>query len=152
MQWDDFNWTESFVFIQRGIVAGTEDGCENVRFQSNAPTRSGAGGNPPAISGSLGETGSRVGVSQLAERSPYSMHYIQQEFLEPAGIRAGLGKGLGWHSFRQTYSTLLRHLKVDMKVQQSLLRHTDIRTTMNRYTLAVPDDMRRPTAMWSRWC
>jgi integrase len=49
---------------------------------------------------------------------------------------------MGWHSFRHSYSTLLRSLQVDLKVQQELLRHSDIRTTMNIYTQAVPDAMR----------
>jgi integrase len=40
------------------------------------------------------------------------------------------------------YSTLLRSLQVDLKVQQELLRHSDIRTTMNIYTQAVPEAMR----------
>jgi integrase len=66
---------------------------------------------------------------------------IQRDHLLPAGLRAGLGP-LGWHSFRHSYSTLLRSLQVDLKVQQELLRHTDIRTTMNIYTQAVPDAMR----------
>ena len=51
-------------------------------------------------------------------------------------------KRQGWHSFRHSYSTLLRSLQVDLKVQQELLRHSDIRTTMNIYTQAVPDAMR----------
>jgi integrase len=66
---------------------------------------------------------------------------IQRDHLLPAGLRAGLGL-LGWHSFRHSYSTLLRSLQVDLKVQQELLRHSDIRTTMNIYTQAVPDAMR----------
>ncbi len=33
-------------------------------------------------------------------------------------------------------------VQVDLKVQQELLRHSDIRTTMNIYTQAVPDAMR----------
>jgi Phage integrase family len=49
----------------------------------------------------------------------------------------------GWHTFRHSYSTLLRALRVDLKVQQELLRHADIRTTMNIYTQAMPDAMRR---------
>jgi len=39
-----------------------------------------------------------------------------------------------WHTFRHTYSSLLRELGVDVKVQQELLRHSDIRTTLNIYT------------------
>jgi integrase len=67
---------------------------------------------------------------------------IQRTHLRPAGIRAGLGP-IGWHTFRHSYSTLLRALRVDLKVQQELLRHADIRTTMNIYTQAMPDAMRR---------
>lgn len=143
LQWNDFNWNESFVFIQRGIVAGTEDDVKTFASKATLPL-------DPALVQILQEHRERwekTGVGWVFRSTqtdrPYSMHYAQQEFLEPAGIRAGLGKGLGWHSFRHTYSTLLRHLKVDVKVQQSLLRHTDIRTTMNGYTLAVPEDMRR---------
>src|SRR5215472_19255627 len=55
---------------------------------------------------------------------------IQRDHLLPAGVRAGLGP-IGWHGFRHSYSTLLRSLQVDLKVQQELLRHSDIRTTMN---------------------
>ena len=67
---------------------------------------------------------------------------IQRTHLLPAGIRAGLGR-IGWHTFRHSYSTLLGSLRVDLKVQQELLRHADIRTTMNIYTQAMPDAMRR---------
>lgn len=66
---------------------------------------------------------------------------IHQTQLLPAARKAGLG-WVGWHTFRHTYSTMLRSLKVDLKVQQELLRHADIRTTMNVYTQAVPEALR----------
>ncbi len=66
---------------------------------------------------------------------------IQEHWLVPAGIKAGIGR-IGWHTFRHSYSTLLRCLEVDVKVQQELLRHADIRTTMNMYTQAVPEALR----------
>jgi integrase len=66
---------------------------------------------------------------------------IQRNHLIPAGIKAGLGR-IGWHTFRHSYSTMLRALKVDVKVQQELLRHADIRTTLNIYTQAVPEALR----------
>jgi integrase len=58
-----------------------------------------------------------------------------------AGEKAGVGR-LGWHAFRHTYSTLLNEYGTDVKVQQELLRHADIRTTMNIYTRAVPERLR----------
>jgi integrase len=50
-----------------------------------------------------------------------------EQKLVPAATKVGIGR-IGWHTFRHSYSTLLRSLKVDVKVQQELLRHADIRT------------------------
>ncbi len=49
-----------------------------------------------------------------------------------------------------TYSSLLNEHGTDVKVQQELLRHADIRTTMNIYTRAVPERLR--TAGWFGFC
>jgi len=62
--------------------------------------------------------------------------------IKPAAMTVGLGGGVGWHTFRHTYSCMLRQLGVDMKVQQELLRHADVRTTMNVYTQAVSEQKR----------
>jgi integrase len=40
---------------------------------------------------------------------------------------------IGWHTFRHTYSTLLKGVAAPAEVQQALMRHADIRTTMNQY-------------------
>ena len=61
--------------------------------------------------------------------------------LVPAAKKTGIGR-VGWHSFRHSHSTLLHALGVDLKVQQGLLRHADVRTTMNIYTQAVPSALR----------
>jgi integrase len=53
----------------------------------------------------------------------------------------GIGR-IGWHTFRHSHSTLLHALGVDLKVQQELLRHADVRTTMNIYMQAVPGALR----------
>ncbi|MBV8890869.1 MAG: tyrosine-type recombinase/integrase [Acidobacteria bacterium] len=73
---------------------------------------------------------------------PWSQTHIQSNHIEPAGRLAGIAPGLGWHDFRHSYSTLLRHLKVHIKVQQALLSHADIRTTLSIYTHTVGDDLR----------
>src|SRR5713226_2601505 len=73
---------------------------------------------------------------------PYWPGRIQENWLVPAAQKAGLGR-VGWHTFRHIHSTLLHALGVDLKVQQELLRHADIRTTMNIYTQAVPTALRK---------
>ena len=72
---------------------------------------------------------------------PYWPGRIQENWLVPAAGKEGLG-WIGWHTFRHSHSSLLHALGVDLKVQQELLRHADIRTTMNIYTHAVPAALR----------
>ena len=50
--------------------------------------------------------------------------------------KGGIGN-IGWHTFRHSYSTLLRALGAAPAVQKELLRHADIQTTMNIYPQAV---------------
>ena len=76
---------------------------------------------------------------------------ILQRQLKPAASRAGIGK-IGWHTFRHTYSTMLRSAGTDIKVQQELLRHANIQTTMNIYTQRSRIRSVRRTARSWRWC
>lgn len=39
--------------------------------------------------------------------------------------------GLGWHSFQHTYRANLAEFGEAMEVQQKMMRHTDIKTTMS---------------------
>ena len=60
---------------------------------------------------------------------------------QPAAVRVGVGK-IGWHTFRHSYSSLLRRVGADIKVQQELLRHSTIQSTMNVYTQAMSEGKR----------
>ena len=62
-----------------------------------------------------------------------------QDHLRPAAINAGValakGQRFGLHNLRHSFSTwLVNKGKVDPKTVQGMLRHSDIRTTMNLYT------------------
>jgi hypothetical protein len=61
--------------------------------------------------------------------------------LKPAAAQAGIGK-IGWHTFWHTYSTMLRAAGVDVKVQEELLRHATIQSTLNVYTQAISEQKR----------
>ncbi len=49
--------------------------------------------------------------------------------------------GVGTHSLRHTFRTWLDSVGTPVGVQQRLMRHADIRTTMNIYGDAVTADM-----------
>ena len=72
-------------------------------------------------------------------RLPYSYTGFWRE-LQRAGIDAGIGK-LGTHTFRHTYRSWLDAVGTPIAVQQKLMRHSDIRTTMNIYGDVVTDEM-----------
>jgi len=73
---------------------------------------------------------------------PYWPGKVQENWLVPAANKVGLGR-IGWRTFRHNHSSLLHALGVNLKVQQELLRHADIRTTMNTDTHAVPAALRQ---------
>lgn len=70
-------------------------------------------------------------------RQPYSYTGVWRE-LQRAAEAAGIGK-LGTHSFRHTYRSWLDAVGTPIAVQQKLMRHSDIRTTMNIYGDVVTD-------------
>ena len=71
-------------------------------------------------------------------RLPWSYDQVWRVY-QKAGKAAGIG-GLGTHSLRHTYRSWLDSVGTPVGVQQKLMRHTDIRTTM-RYGDAFNSDM-----------
>ena len=57
---------------------------------------------------------------------------IQRQILKPKGEQIGIS-GLGWHTFRHTYRSLLDETGAPVGVQQKLMRHSNVATTMNVY-------------------
>lgn len=72
-------------------------------------------------------------------RLPYSYTGFWRE-LERAAKEAGIGH-LGTHAFRHTYRSWLDAVGTPIAVEQKLMRHSDIRTTMNIYGDVVTDEM-----------
>jgi hypothetical protein len=70
--------------------------------------------------------------------------------IPPTCCEAGrITKWVGFHTFRHTYSTLLKANGKDVKVVQELMRHANISTTMNIYTKALTQPSGRLKAGWS---
>jgi integrase len=59
---------------------------------------------------------------------------------QKASGKAGIG-GFGTHTMRHTYRSWLDAVGTPIAVQQKLMRHADIRTTMNVYGDIVTDEM-----------
>ena len=70
-------------------------------------------------------------------KQPYWGQAILHKYLRPAARELGIETQFGWHTFRHTYSTLLRSVGTEFKVMQELLRHSTIRSTLDVYTQAI---------------
>jgi integrase len=74
----------------------------------------------------------------LVDLLPAPSHYVN---LGNAAQKAGIGH-VSSHTFRHTRRTWLDSVGTPVGVQQKLMRHADIRTTMNIYGDAATSDMR----------
>jgi integrase len=75
-------------------------------------------------------------------RWPYLAQQIMRLHILPVVRGLGINKRIGWHTFRHTYSTLLRSTGAELKIMQELLRHSTIRVTLDTYTQAVTTEKR----------
>jgi integrase len=74
-------------------------------------------------------------------RLPFSYTGFWRE-LDRAAKDAGIGH-IGTHTFRHSYRMWIDAIGTPIGVQQKLMRHSDIRTTMNIYGDADTADMRQ---------
>ena len=80
-------------------------------------------------------------TKRISSSSPAPWSYDQvRRIYQKAGAKAAIG-GLGTHSLRHTYRSWLDAVGTPIAVQQKLMRHADIRTTMNVYGDVVTDEM-----------
>jgi integrase len=141
LQWQDFNLEDLTVFIRRGVVNGRSGDTKTEASQKSLPI-------DPRLARSLQELWKRTlhqgpqdWVFANKGGRPRGQQNILQRHLRPAASRAGIGK-IGWHTFRHSYSTMLRSAGADIKVQQELLRHATIQSTLNTYTQAISEQKR----------
>ena len=73
----------------------------------------------------------------VAGTMPYYPNAVQRDYIIPAGESCALGR-VGWHTFRHTYRTWMGSNGTPLGIQKDLMRHADIKTTMNVYGSAMP--------------
>jgi integrase len=145
LKWLDIDWERLTLLVRRAIVDGVVGEVKTKYSQSGLPL-------DPVLAEILftwkraSEFGREAdwlfASPQKAGELPLRSTAVLANHIKPAAITSGLGSRVGWHTFRHTYSCMLRQLGVDLKVQQELLRHADVRTTMNVYTQAVSEQKR----------
>ena len=84
---------------------------------------------------------------RLHGKQPRTANMLVEDYLRPAALKAGVpipeGHRFGFHNLRHGLSTLLIAAQTDPRTVKDLLRHSDIRTTLQLYTQSVDDNRRR---------
>jgi integrase len=142
LRWADVDWLGSRLSVRRGIV---EQVVADVKTEGSARTFNLTG----EMLESLKSCKQRSDFSGAENwifaspiklgRLPYSYTGVWRE-LERAASVAKIGH-LGTHSFRHTHRSWLDAVGTSVAVQQKMMRHADIRTTMNIYGDVVTDEM-----------
>ena len=144
LQWGDFNFGDLTLLVQRSSVHGHVDSAKTEYSRDIVPIDLDLADVLLAWKKINPVKGNEDWVfPSPITGEPFHQESIQKKHISPAGIVAGLGLGIGWHTFRHTYRTLLDETGAPMKVQQELMRHASIQTTMNVYGQAPTSSKRQ---------
>jgi len=145
LKWKDVDFHTKQIYVTRSIVQKVIGICKTESSQKPVPAHD-------ALVEALREwrnqttyqsSESWVFASPVNQgRWPYLAQEILRRHILPVARRLGITKRIGWHTFRHTYSTLLRSTGAELKIMQELLRHSTIRVTLDTYTQAVTTEKR----------
>jgi integrase len=140
LRWSDIDFIGGEIVLARSVVHGVISNCKTESSMKPVPLG-------PYLAGMLEKwkAETRYAAPQdwvfasdsVNGKRPMWGQTIMRKRIHPVVKELGISKRIGWHTFRHSYSTLLRSLGTDIKVQQDLLRHSSARTTLDTYTQAV---------------
>ena len=144
LKWSDVDWLNRTLRVERGIVHQIVDDVKTPESQRymhiddevlDKLMRWKQSTQFSAVEDWMFASPAQIG------RLPFSYAGVWRG-LRRAADRAGIGH-ISSHTFRHTYRSWLDSVGTPVGVQQRLMRHTDIRTTMNVYGAAATADMRQ---------
>jgi integrase len=142
LKWADVDWLEIRLRVERGIVCQhvdevkTTESRKTLTISLELLTVLKKWKQTTQFSGP--DNWVFASPTQLG-RLPWSYDQVWRMY-QKAASKAGVG-GFGTHTMRHTYRSWLDAVGAPIAVQQRLMRHADIRTTMNIYGDIVTDEM-----------
>lgn len=140
VKWSDIDFAQHTMNVMRSIVYGVVGPCKTESSQKPVPIH-------PTVLDALAKWREVCRYNKSDDwvfasrrhrgRKPIWGQAILRKYIRPVAQSVGIQKRLGWHTFRHTYSTLLRSVGTEFKVMQELLRHSSLRSTLDVYTQAI---------------
>ena len=143
LKWKDVDWLGKTVHIQRGVVKQIVDDCKS----TNSARKMVCADELLEVLKLWHQSTEFSDAEDWMFASAYKLggqplsYTFVWENLSNAARDAEIGH-ISSHTFRHTYRTWLDSVGTPIGVQQKLMRHSDIRTTMNIYGDAATSDMR----------
>jgi len=140
LKWQDVDFAGKQVSVLRSIVKQSVGPCKTEASQKPVPF------DPRLVrtlrtwrrSARFCQPTDWVFASSVRQgKFPFWGQALLRHYIRPAAVKVGITKRIGWHTFRHSYSTLLKANGADIKVMQELLRHASTRVTLDTYTQAV---------------
>jgi integrase len=129
LRWEHIDFGAGAMLIQQGVVNGRIGKVKTEASNDYIPL------DPEFAQVLLDLKGAKTSGLVFPSHVTGGCYYagvIQQQILKHAGEKIGL-PGIGWHVFRHTYRSLLDETGAPIGVQQKLMRHSNVATTMNIY-------------------
>jgi len=131
LRWSDVNWLESKLTVERGIVRQLVDATKTLgshRIMTITPELMNVLSAWKQQTQFADNTDWLFASPVQIGRLPWSYDQVLGAF-QKAGIAAGVGN-VTTHSLRHSYRSWLNDVGTGLAVQQQLMRHSDIRTTI----------------------
>jgi integrase len=129
LRWEHIDFKAGAMLVQQGVVNGRIGKVKTEASNDEIPL-------DPAFADVLlklkGDRSEGLVFPSPVTGGCFYAGIIQRQILKPKGEGIGI-TGLGWHSLRHTYRSLLDETGAPIGVQQKLMRHSNVATTMNVY-------------------
>ena len=148
LQWQDVSFSESVISVRRTWTCGRVGVPKSKASQAPVPLHS-------LLAAFMQEWKNTTPYSQpgnwvfasfrLKAGQPRTANMLVEDHLRPAAIRAGVlqeddSVRFGFHNLRHSLASFLVRSKTDPKTVQALLRHSDVKTTLQLYAHSVSED------------
>jgi len=132
LKWDDVDFERLSMRVSRAVVRGIVDEVKTEYSEDDLPLDPDFATEllnwkrqcPPSRDGWM--------FPSPVTARPYEPGTIQYNYIREAGKKLGLDS-VGWHTFRHTYRSVLDASGAPVGVQQKLMRHAQVSTTMDIY-------------------
>ena len=129
LRWEHIDFKAGAMLVQQGVVNGRIGKVKTEASNDYIPLDPGFA---QILLNWKGDKSNGLVFPSHVTGGCYYAGVIQQQILKPAGKEIGL-PDIGWHVFRHTYRSFLDETGAPVGVQQKLMRHSNVSTTMNVY-------------------